>query len=95
MDFGSGFNPNPAFNWGNGDGTVNKRSLVGCAYWRDTPAQNNKTIYLQEFPGIEHYNLLSKASVINYILGRLDRDANYPLKSEHKNSTNPMKFRLF
>lgn len=95
MDFGSHFNPTPFFFRGNGDGTVNRRSLVGCAYWRDTPAQNDKKVYLQEIPNVEHYDLLSSATVINYILDQLLGVKNYPFAWEYKKPSKSMKIRLF
>ena len=44
---------------GNGDGTVNYRSLVGCTRWAD---QQKQRVTHHEFPGVDHlqvYLLLS------------------------------------
>ena len=77
---------------GNGDGTVNRRSLIGCGYWEPTQTQK---IYQQEFQGIEHYNMLSNAAPINYILNRLTGDNDYPRPAEKVNYSDMMKIRLF
>lgn len=80
---------------GNGDGTVNRRSLIGCGYWENTPAQANHNIHQQEFPGVEHYNMLSNSGPINYILNKLTGDEDYPRFNENKNVTTVLKMRLF
>lgn len=95
MDFGGAYNPNPALVKGNGDGTVNRRSLIGCGHWENTPAQGNHKIYQQEFPGVEHYNMLKDAGSINYILNKLTDDHDYPRQGESSNVTVMMKWRLF
>lgn len=95
LDFGQSYNPVPVLIKGNGDGTVNRRSLIGCGYWADTAAQANHKIYQQEFPGVEHYNMLSNSAPINYILNKLTGNQDYPRAHEHSNITNMMKVRLF
>lgn len=95
LDFGGAYNPSPTLVKGNGDGTVNRRSLIGCGHWANTPAQGNHNIYQQEFPKVEHYNMLSDAGSINYILNKLTGDNDYPRQGEPTNMTVMMKWRLF
>lgn len=49
---------------GDGDGTVNLRSLQGCKYWRGKQKRN---VYSQAFPGVNHMDILRNTSVLNYI----------------------------
>ncbi|KAL7307235.1 hypothetical protein TKK_0000957 [Trichogramma kaykai] len=49
---------------GNGDGTVNIRSLEGCMHWTDKQKQK---IYHQPFPGVNHMQILSDKKVLDYI----------------------------
>lgn len=96
MDFGAGYNPNPTFIRGNGDGTVNERSLIGCGHWANTAGQNGHRIYQQAFPNVEHYDLLADYRVINYILNRLTGAENYLPKPNNSNLINSvMKYRIF
>lgn len=80
-----------------GDGTVNIRSLVGCEHWRNTPAQNGKTIHSQSFPGIEHYNLLIDPKVVNYVLDLLTDGERYPYYDNEQPHPKKklMKYRIF
>lgn len=51
---------------GNGDGTVNIRSLKGCAKWS---LLQEATVNVREFPSADHYfGILRKNDVIEYIL---------------------------
>lgn len=97
MEFGADFNPNPQLVKGRGDGTVNIRSLIGCEYWRDTPAQNRKKVHSQSFSGIEHYNLLIDPAVVNYIKDLLTGGENYPYFDNEKPHPKKklMKYRIF
>lgn len=49
---------------GNGDGTVNARSLEGCLHWQGKQKQR---IYHQPFPGVNHMEILRNGSVLDYI----------------------------
>lgn len=49
---------------GEGDGTVNSRSLTGCLHWQDKQKQK---IYHQEFPGVDHMQILRNDGVLSYI----------------------------
>lgn len=95
LDFGNSINPTPTLIRGDGDGTVSKRSLLGCGHWQNTTAQNAHPVHQQAFPDVEHYNLLGDNRVINYILSRLVGVADYPLDGELHNYKNFMKFRIF
>lgn len=53
---------------GDGDGTVNARSLQGCRHWKDMKQQNKKNVTCVDLPGIDHMTILSSAKVIKYIL---------------------------
>lgn len=71
MNFGKSFNSKPAFTRGKGDGTVNLRSLIGCQYWESEKAQGYHTIHQQDYPGLDHYNIMGDSRVIDYILTTL------------------------
>lgn len=49
---------------GDGDGTVNLRSLEGCKYWQGKQKQK---VYSQVFPGLNHMDILKNNNVLNYI----------------------------
>lgn len=55
----------PDLIYGDGDGTVNSRSLRACAYWRGIQKQPITTV---EIPNAEHFQILSNAQVVEYIL---------------------------
>lgn len=95
MNFKDGLNTFPALAYGDGDGTVNMRSLLGCTYWENTTAQHNSTVYHQAFPNVEHYNLLGDNRVINYIIGRLITTEDGPVKWTQKSQTNERFIRFF
>lgn len=96
LDFGqSATNPNPTLVVGNGDGTVNERSLLGCAHWKDTPTQGNHKIFVQALPNVEHYNTLSDHRAINYILNQLVGTDNYQKVNKPQSKFNLMKIRIF
>ncbi|XP_055309524.1 phospholipase A2 group XV-like [Sitodiplosis mosellana] len=92
LEFDAAYNGNPTLVKGNGDGTVNRRSLIGCGHWEKAQSQK---IYQQEYQGIEHYNMLSNAAPINYIIGKLTKDNDYPRPDEKVSYSDMMKIRLF
>ncbi|XP_076751443.1 lysosomal phospholipase A and acyltransferase [Xylocopa sonorina] len=49
---------------GDGDGTVNLRSLEACKYWQGKQKQK---VYFQFFPGVNHMDILRNTNVLNYI----------------------------
>lgn len=55
----------PAVTYGDGDGTVNLRSLLGYQKWI---GQTKYGIYYQEVPGAEHVATLKHPTVIEYIV---------------------------
>lgn len=50
---------------GDGDGTVNKRSLEACRHWS---SQQKQPVYLREFPGVDHMAILADLSVLDTIV---------------------------
>jgi len=66
---GDDFNSKPKIVYGDGDGTVNLKSLKGCEKW--VPLQE-KEVHLFAFPHAEHYEgILRRADVIDYLLNVL------------------------
>ncbi|XP_065075237.1 phospholipase A2 group XV-like [Ochlerotatus camptorhynchus] len=59
------FTGKPTLVYGDGDGTVNKRSLEACRHWS---GQQKQPIYLREFPGAEHMAILADLSVLDSIV---------------------------
>ena len=59
----------PEYIYGDGDGSVNVRSLRAPKHWI-----KNQThpIYFKELPGIEHNDMLKHPTVISYILQLLN-----------------------
>ncbi|KAH0815980.1 hypothetical protein GEV33_006809 [Tenebrio molitor] len=49
---------------GDGDGTVNRRSLEGCLHWESLQKQK---VYSKELPLVDHMQILKDTSVLNYI----------------------------
>ncbi|VVC25828.1 Lecithin:cholesterol/phospholipid:diacylglycerol acyltransferase,Alpha/Beta hydrolase fold [Cinara cedri] len=54
----------PKLVYGNGDGTVNLRSLEGCNYWRSMQKQK---VFHQVFPNADHMTILRDERVMDYI----------------------------
>ncbi|KAK9888719.1 hypothetical protein WA026_000945 [Henosepilachna vigintioctopunctata] len=54
----------PSLIMGNGDGTVNLRSLQGCAHWQNFQKQK---IYILPFPKVDHLGILGHKDVLQYI----------------------------
>ncbi|KAL1378784.1 hypothetical protein pipiens_000529, partial [Culex pipiens pipiens] len=50
---------------GDGDGTVNRRSLEACQYWN---GQQKQPVHLQEFPGADHMQILANLAVMDRIV---------------------------
>lgn len=56
----------PSLITGDGDGTVNSRSLQACNQWKGKQKKNVKTI---EIPGVDHfYQILSNTTVIDCVV---------------------------
>lgn len=60
----------PEHVYGDGDGTINIRSLKSCLFWKDK--QKQQVVY-KPFQGIEHSQMLSDRNVINYIKSVIER----------------------
>uniref|UniRef100_A0A182TIV3 Phosphatidylcholine-sterol acyltransferase n=1 Tax=Anopheles melas TaxID=34690 RepID=A0A182TIV3_9DIPT len=61
----------PVLKMGNGDGTVNSRSLEACLQWT---TQQKQTIVAKEFPGADHMSILADVNVIENIVKLLLSD---------------------
>ncbi|XP_075212925.1 lysosomal phospholipase A and acyltransferase-like [Lycorma delicatula] len=60
----------PTFIFGDGDGTVNARSLEGCLHWQ---SQQKQKVYHQKFPDIDHMAVLRDQRIVSYIIKVLDK----------------------
>ncbi|KAK2193876.1 hypothetical protein NP493_5g17110 [Ridgeia piscesae] len=58
------FDHQPGVVWGDGDGTVNIRSLHGCLRWQGKQKQK---ITHKEFAKVDHLGILNNKDVNNYI----------------------------
>lgn len=56
-------NYSPEIVHGDGDGTVNSRSLRGCLSWR-----NQQKVYHKEFQNVNHLRILSYPPLVDYVL---------------------------
>lgn len=61
---GASIQDTPQLIFGDGDGTVNLRSLEACKHWQGN--QKHK-VYSQIFPGINHLGVLRNPAVLSYI----------------------------
>lgn len=96
LDFGYSFsNPKPILAKGDGDGTVNFRSLSACKYWTDQRAQNNYTVNRFEIANAEHYDILSDHRAINHILNDLTLPGDYMPRPKLSTHEPFMKIRIF
>lgn len=96
LHFGTSFDTHPTIIKENGDGTVNKRSLVACERWKNAPEQKNHKVYQREFSKIDHSGMLSSSATINYILSKLTGKQDYPRANEKTiKSDNVLNIRLF
>ncbi|XP_014259587.1 group XV phospholipase A2 [Cimex lectularius] len=60
------FPESPSFKYGDGDGTVNKRSLESCTYWAGRQKQK---VFHRKFLSVDHMQILREGQVLEYILG--------------------------
>lgn len=96
LDFGDSLsNLQPGQAKGDGDGTVNYRSLAGCQYWTESSAQNNLAVSRFEVPNAEHYDILSDHRAINHILNELTLPGDYVPPLNQSTRVPMMKIRLF
>lgn len=68
LNYKGDFKTTPTLVTGDGDGTVNARSLKSCEQWSGTKAQREKTIHSVELPGADHMGILSDKRVLKYVL---------------------------
>lgn len=68
MNYKNDLTGTPTFVTGDGDGTVNARSLRSCEKWAGTKAQNNKPIHSIEIPRADHMGILSDKRVVEYVV---------------------------
>lgn len=57
----------PTLAMGDGDGTVNLRSLNACEHWRKTRYRNGKPVKSLPLPNAEHLKILHDQRVLDYI----------------------------
>lgn len=60
-DFPSNY---PSLIKGDGDGTVNRRSLEACIHWQTMQSQK---VFHVAFPKLNHMNILRDDNVLNYL----------------------------
>lgn len=80
LNYKGDFKTTPTLVTGDGDGTVNARSLKSCEQWSGTKAQAAKTIHSIELPGADHMGILSDKRVLEYVLTVLVNDKSYDLQ---------------
>ncbi|XP_034946388.1 phospholipase A2 group XV-like [Chelonus insularis] len=61
---GVAMNSDPQFILGDGDGTVNLRSLEGCLHWQTKQKQK---IYYKTYGSVDHMDILRNRQVLDYI----------------------------
>lgn len=54
----------PKINFGDGDGTVNTRSLRGCLIWQGLQSQ---AVNYRNFSGVDHMSVMADPNIIAYI----------------------------
>lgn len=80
LNYKGDFKTTPTLVTGDGDGTVNARSLRSCERWSGTKAQREKTIHSVELPNVDHMGILSDKRVIQYILELLVNNKTFDAK---------------
>lgn len=60
----------PTLIYGDGDGTVNRRSLEGCQHWQSLQKQ---PIIMKQLPKVDHLQILADATVQSYIANLFNR----------------------
>lgn len=81
LNYGEGYFPgyDPTYVYGDGDGTVNKRSLEGCLRWR---GQQSYPIHHMKLKGLDHLGMLKAQELIDKI-GDLIESINNLEANEH------------
>lgn len=92
LNYKTGLSGSPTLVSGDGDGTVNARSLKACEKWAGNPKQHDKKIYSIEIPGADHMGILSDKRVVDYVLqvltGTTDYDADKTEEYDYHNYYN-------
>ncbi|KAJ8958547.1 hypothetical protein NQ314_006386 [Rhamnusium bicolor] len=60
----------PTLIYGDGDGTVNRRSLEGCRHWQSIQKQK---VFTKELTKIDHLQILHDKSTLDYITGLIKK----------------------
>lgn len=56
---------NPKITFGDGDSTVNSRSLAGCLRWKEEPGRNFQYLNLT---GVDHMSVMTDARILKHLL---------------------------
>ena len=66
FEFGEGEFPDtePHVVYGDGDGTVNRRSLEACSKWKQRQLND---VILKQYPSVNHNGVLSDENVLSYV----------------------------
>lgn len=67
----TGLDGTPTLVMGDGDGTVNVRSLRGCDRWPAMTEQGGKNVTLVPLSKVDHMQVLSDRRVVQYVLETL------------------------
>jgi len=69
LDYKIGHFPDhqPKMTFGDGDGTVNTRSLRGCLRWQGKQT-SNKQVFYANYSGVDHMSVMTDPRIINYLL---------------------------
>lgn len=60
----------PKLQYGNGDGTVNSKSLEACNYWS---TMQKEKVFHQVFPNADHMTILRDERVMDYIAQLMEK----------------------
>ncbi|RWS01932.1 group XV phospholipase A2-like protein [Dinothrombium tinctorium] len=74
-------NEQPKIKYGDGDGTVNLRSLQGCLRWKD---QQSNPVHYKNFTQVEHMSIMSDSRIIEYIRNVALPNATTHIDNKHK-----------
>lgn len=77
LNYKTGLGGSPTLVSGDGDGTVNVRSLRACEQWGSSPQQHAKKIHSIEISGADHMGILSDKRVVEYVLQVLVGSGDY------------------
>lgn len=84
LNYKGDFKTTPTLVTGDGDGTVNARSLKSCERWAGTKLQRAKPIHSIELPGADHMGILSDKRVVQYVLETLTSSKHYDIEESNK-----------